>query len=297
MNGAAPRNMVPGRYRGVSVTRVDVPLDEAALRAFLVGRNAYFKTRFVVARRASETAVLAVSRAPGDGLFSAISDVTMLAGPEQTAFVDAADVDTGIPSELARVARAEAPDRLAVVVHGRYEHVNFIIGADPLRVVVREVVPPGPPKLYDQAQRVLGVREDLPPIELVPDVVDLVQLARANPAHDYLLPCRGSGFVSDEATVHYLDEHPERADWTLLGCERSRQIHRAFYGNDAPTVDICPFDRPVTGDTVLTKCCLQDDEIRTGAGWVSVPWGSSLQRVSDALDELVRVQEAEWQPA
>jgi hypothetical protein len=297
MTGVLPRNMVPGRYRGVSVTHVDVPLDEAALREFFVGRNAYFKTRFVVARRASETAVLAVSRAPGDGLFSAVSDVTMLARPEQTTFLDAPDVDTGIPSELARVARAEAPDRLAVVVHGRYEHVNFIIGADPLRIVVREVVPPAPAKLYDQAQRILKVREDLPPIELVPDVVDLAHVARANPAEDYLLPCRGSGFVSAEATVHYLDEHPERADWTLLGCERSRQIHRAFYGNDAPTVDICPFDRAVTGETILTKCCLQDDEIRTGDDWVSVPWGSSLQRVSEALDELVRLKEAEWRPA
>ena len=54
-----------------------------------------------------------------------------------------------------------------MVVEGRYGHVSFILDPEPLRVPVREVVPPEPAKLVDQAQRLLDVAEDLPPIELV----------------------------------------------------------------------------------------------------------------------------------
>jgi len=293
----APRNFVPGRYRGVSVTRVGGSLDEASVRALLVGRRAYFKTRFVVARSDRRTALLRVVKAEGGGLFSEIKDVEMLASPEETAYVEAPEVDTGIPSELARIARESAADRRAVVVHGRYEHVNFIIGADPLRIRVREVVPPYPPKLLDQALRILAVREDLPPIELVPDLVQLADVARANPATDYLLPCRGSGFAIDGAGVHFLDQHPHQVPWTMLGCTRSQQIHNEFYGDDPLRISICPLERTEPDGPTLAKCCLQDDEIAIEKEVVSVPWGSSMERVSQALDALVRMKEPTWQPA
>jgi hypothetical protein len=295
------RNLHPDRYRGVSVTRVDVDLTEDALRAFFLGRNAYFKTRFVVARNGVATAILAVSKA-GDpeALFSPITEVTLLAGPNETALVESPETDTGVPSALAAAALELATGFGAVVVHGRYEHISFIIGAQPIPIFVREVVPPRPAKLLDQARRILAVREDLPPIELVPDVIDLADLAHDNPAPTYLLPCRGSGFDQPGAQVHFLDEHPIEADWTLLGCTRSRQIHRAFYDRDAPGPTICPLERPVSDDLVLTKCCLQDDELRTGDGWVSVPWGSSLQRVGEALEQLaaqgIRRADSIWQP-
>lgn len=297
MIAACARNVVPGRYRGVSVATVPVELELPLLRDFFIGRDAYYKTRFVVARRGEQAAVLSVTTKDGDGLFKEITDVGLLAGAEQTVFVHAREVDTAIPSELARVAVNQAPDSYAVVVHGRYEHVNFILGADPLQIRVYEVVPPHPAKLFDQAARILAVREDLPPIELIPDVIDLADLAEANPAPDFLLPCRGSGFVSASATVHYLDEHPVKADWTLLGCTRSQQIHQEFYGEPARAVTICPLERAATTDTVLSKCCLQDDEIRIGEHSVSVPWGSSLERVSEALDALVQLKAASWQPA
>ena len=121
---------------------------------------------------------------------------------------------------------AEAPGARAVVVQGRYAHVNFIVDPEPLRVVVREVVPPEPAKLADQARRVLDVAEDLPPLELVSELVDLPTWprppGRALPAAVPRLRRRGAR----RARVSYLDEHPPPADWTLLGCARSRQIHR-----------------------------------------------------------------------
>lgn len=292
-------NLVPNRYRGVSVASLPaaVGLDEDSLRAHFLGRDAYRRTRFVVARSGTDTALLFVTRASETALFSAITSVQLLAGPADCAYVVEPEADTGIPSELARVALARAAGVRAVAVQGRYAHVNVIVEPRPLRVLVREVVPPEPAKLLDQARRVLAVAEELPPIELVGELTDLAALAAAAPSGHYLLPCRGSGGEVPGATVSYLDEHPERADWTLLGCARSRQIHRHFYGAEPPTVDFCPKTRPpAPGERLLTKCCLQEEHVESGDGWVSVPWGSSLDHVREALGLLVAQEDPAWAP-
>lgn len=300
---ASGPNFVPGRYRGVSVATIPagVGLDIAGLRAHLLGRDAYRRTRFVVARQGERTALARVTKADDTSLFAPIVDLTPLAGPDECAFVHEPDADTGIPSTLASVARRRAPAARAVVVQGRYAHVNFIIEPRPLRVEVHEVVPPEPAKLLDQARRVLEVAEELPPMELVGRVTDLAELAARMPAQHYLLPCRGSGGEVADAQVSYLDEHPERADWTLLGCARSQQIHRWFYRSDPPTVDLCPLRTGGTtglgGARVLTKCCLQEEHIESGDRWVSVPWGSSLEHVRQALGRLAAGEPTPWSPA
>jgi hypothetical protein len=292
-------NLIPHRYRGVSVTRIpaEVGLDEAALRRHLVGRPAYRRTRFVVARCADRTALLQVTRSSDTDLFSPVVAVDLLAGPEECAYVVEPDADTGIPSVLVEVAATRAPGVRAVAVEGRYAHVNFVLEPRPLRVTVREIVPPEPAKLLDQARRVLAVDESLPPITLVPDLTLLGDLAERAPAEHYLLPCRGGGGEVPGARVSYLDEHPERADWTLLGCARSRQIHRAFYGDEPPGVDFCPRrDDTAPDGLLLTKCCLQEERLESGAGWVSVPWGASLDHVRQALTLLAEQEEAAWVP-
>jgi hypothetical protein len=293
-------NLVPNRYRGVSVAALPpgVGLDEASLIGYFVGREAYRRTRFVVARSAAGTAVLHVGKASDTPLFSAITSVELLAGPAESAYVVDPTADTAIPSELARVARERAPGARAVAVEGRYAHVSLIVEPRPLRVVVREVVPPEPAKLLDQARRVLAVAENLPPIELRPELEVLTDLAASRPSAHYLLPCRGSGGEVAGAQVSYLDEHPARADWTLIGCTRSRQIHRHFYGDDAPTVDFCPKRRPpAPGERLLTKCCLQEEHVESGDGWACVPWGSSLDHVRDALTVLAAQEVPAWAPA
>ena len=142
------------------------------------------------------------------------------------------------------------------MVQGRFAHVSFIIDPVPLRVTVREVVPPYPPKLLDQAQRVLGLAETLPPMELVPDVVEF-DLARAG-QYGHQLPAAlpGRWRLHRGATVRYLDERPAARAWLLLGCERSEQIHECFYGERAPQVDICPRSGPAASGATLAKCCL-----------------------------------------
>ena len=292
------RNLVPDRYRSVSVSDLEIPLEPEALRRHFLGREAYRRTGFIVARSGGRAAVLRVEKASTDPLFSPIVDVEMLAGPDETKIVHAPDVDTGVPTQLASAAAARAPDARCVIVQGRYAHVNFILEPAPVRVRVVEVVPPDPPKLVDQLRRVLDTAEDLAPVELLPELIDLIDLARTRPADRYLFPCRGSGIAPEGAMVSYLDERPQRADWTLVGCARSREIHRHVYGDEPPYVEMCPRElvRAVSGPTIA-RCCLLEEGVERDGSMVFVPWGASLEQVREALGLLVAAAEPAWAPA
>jgi len=296
---AAAVNLVPSQYRGVSIADVPVPLTEPALRDFLLGRVVYRRTRYLIARHAGAAAVVEVSKHSEQPLFSPVTAVTVLAGPAETALVDAPEADTAVPTQLARVAASQAPGARCVIVRGRYGHVNFILDPAPIRIRVLEVVPPWPPKLADQLARVLDLAEDLPPVELVPELADLTALAGTRPSAHYLFPCRageaappGGGGPPAAATVSYLDELPERRPWTLVGCARSKSIHEWFYDGDVPVVDMCP--RNLAGchgsggrEPVITKCCLLEDRITADGGVVVVPWGASLAQIREGLDRAV----------
>ena len=134
--------------------------------------------------------VAEVSKESEQPLFSPVTSVTVLARADETTMVDAPDIDTAVPTQLARAAAGHAPGARCVIVRGLYGHVSFILDPAPVRVRVLEVVPPWPPKLVDQLSRVLDLAEDLPPVELVPELVDLRDLAARRPAARYLFPCR-----------------------------------------------------------------------------------------------------------
>jgi len=301
-----PVNLVPSQYRNVSVADVPVALDEESLRAHLLGRPVYRRTRYVVVRHGGASAVVEVSKESEVPLFSPVIEMSVIARPDETAFVDAPEADTAVPTQMARVAARQAPGARCVIVRGRYGHVSFIVEPAPIRIGVVEVVPPWPPKLADQLSRVLELAEDLPPIELVPHLVDLDALAATRPAEHYLFPCRAGQPSGDQpraaGTVSYLDEIPERAPWTLVGCARSRSIHEWFYGDDVPMVDMCPRRLAESGAAlagngaapggsgerpgsvpVITKCCLLEDRVSQEAGLVVVPWGASLAQILEGL--------------
>lgn len=298
-------NFVLGAYRGVSVTEVDCPLDEEALRKHFLGLPAYRRTRFVVVRSTAsrgheETALLAVEKESTDPVFSPITAVDLVAGPDECVLLRLPAVDCGVPTALARAAVDHAPGVRAVIVEGRYGHVNFIVNPEPLQITVLEVTPPHPAKLHDQVHRLLDVLDDLPPIDLRLAPVDFSDMAAQEPAAAYLLPCRGGGVDVPGARTAYLDQHPERDDWVLLGCERSQQIHTQFYGEPAPQVDFCPRMRArdeTTGDgAILGKCCLLEEAHVREDGRVIVPWGASLSQIAEGLRELCAEWEPTWEP-
>ena len=280
-------NFIARPYRGVSVQDADA-LDEASLRRWLIGRRVYRRTEFVIAARDGEHAVVQVEREPGDDVLVPVRDLRVLAGPADVAFVADSSVDTGNAGQMARAARADGRAARVYVIRGRFEHVNFIVDPAPVPVRVLEVVPPEPPKLLEMARAVLDYDEDLPPVELTFDAIDLRELAAAHPAGHYLFPCRCAG-LDLGVPVDFLDAGPpEAADWTLVGCERSRQIHVALYGREpAARVDFCPRLRPAGPGPTLLKCCLSERGIERSGTSVVVPWGSTLEEVREALHRLV----------
>ncbi|MDT7797479.1 MAG: hypothetical protein QOI78_912 [Actinomycetota bacterium] len=283
-------NTITRPYRGLSVQEVEVPLTELDLVPFLLGREVYRRTDYLVLRNHAEAAVVAVRKASTEPLFSPVVEARVLALPDQVVSINSPDTDVGNATALARAALAHHRDGArAYVVQGRYEHVNFIWEPTPVRIRVTEVVPPEPPKLFAMAEQVVAFDEDLPPIELVLDAVDIGELAAANPAPQYLLPCRGSG-VDLGAEVAFLDTRPpQRQDWLMIGCERSLQFHRHFYGDEPPRADICPRARVSAGGPTLAKCCLLERGVELAGSTAVVPWGSNLDEIRTALRSLTGV--------
>jgi len=282
-------SFMPLPYRRVSYQKADFPLTANGLTT-IIGRDAYRHTEFIVFRDAGGVAVAAVETADRAPLFSPITRATWLSTADRTRFVADPEVDTGLPSSMAAKARAVGlgADETLVVL-GRYEHVNFIARPRPTSVTIVEVAPPDPPKLWDLAARVLAVAP-LAAIDPKLERIDLRDLAATvEPGPDgYLFPCRASGFESLGVPVHFLDERPARADWVLVGCERSRQIHEHLYGDRPPSTEICP--RILAGartEPTLVKCCMLERGTERDGQVAVVPWGAELREVEQALLDLV----------
>lgn len=281
------KNLIPLPYRRVSVQRVPIALDEPSILSYLLDKEAYRRTDYIVLHGEAGQAVVRIEKASVEPLFSPITAVETLALPETCVWVEDHEVDTGNPSAMAAKARSLGLNsQSTLIVEGRYSHVNFLHHPDPIVIRVVEVVPPQPPKLLAMAQQVLAYA-DLPPIVLDPVFIDLSSIARGHRAAAYLFPCRASGLVGPGPTF-YLDERPPRQDWLLVGCERSRQIHRYFYGDEPPVAELCPRRLVQPGsEPTLLKCCLLESEIDVADHTVVVPWGADLKQVEQGLRALV----------
>lgn len=284
-------------YRGMSVEHVDRVPEADFVREHLLGREVYRRTDYLALVHDGQVALAAVEKASTEPLFSPVVDVAVWATPDRALWIEDPAVDVGNATALAGAAAAQRRTGVsAYVVKGRFEHVNFIWEPAPLRVHVTEVTPPHPPKLLVQARQVVDFDEDLPPIELVLEETTFAALTASTDAAVFLLPCRGSGAAVD-GDVAYLDMRPEvRGDWTLIGCERSLQFHRHFYGDEPPQVDICPRNRVERDDPAgwwLIKCCLLERgvDVDADAGRAVVPWGATLDEVRHALRVLAGVDQ------
>lgn len=285
-----PENYICRPYRGVSVQHWSGPLEEGAVKEVLLAREAYRRTEFIVLRGEVGAALVGVTCSAQEALFNPIVDIEWLAGPGDCTYVVRHDVDTANATALAEIAASDGAGTNVCIVEGRYQHVNFIVRANPVVIRLVDVVPPEPPRLLDLARQAITIDEDLPPINLRPERLDIRALAAACPSDHYLLPCQGAG-LDLPGTVDYLDQRPPRADWTLVGCERSRQFHRWFYGDEPDRqVELCP-DRLIAPDTAsptrtLLRCCLIERGIRVEGNRAVVPWGTNLSEVQAALRAL-----------
>ncbi|MGH3671034.1 MAG: DUF7714 family protein, partial [Pseudonocardiaceae bacterium] len=65
-------NTITRPYRGLSVQEIDVPLTEQALLAFLLGREVYRRSEYLVLRNGEGTALVAVRKQSEEPLFSPV---------------------------------------------------------------------------------------------------------------------------------------------------------------------------------------------------------------------------------
>lgn len=282
------RNLVPLPYRQVSFQPYEGEMTEASIRAQLLGREAYRRTTHVVLHQGKHTAVTSISTADREPLFSPIETVDVLALPDGCVFAELPELDPGNRSALAAAAHelGVGPED-TLVVRGKFDHVNFIHHPDPLVIRVVEVVPPRPPKLFSLAQHVLSYA-DLPPIRLELELFDLNDLVAEADPEAFLVPCRSGGLEGFSAPIYFLDERPQnRQDWLLIGCERSLEFHRHYYGDEPPQIEMCP--RKLAGsrtEPTLLKCCLLEFAGELDHHVAVTPWGADLGQVEDALREL-----------
>jgi hypothetical protein len=283
------KNVVPLPYRNVSKQPYAGEMSEKAILNHLMGREAYRRTEFIVLHNeAGEMAVSAIVTKDKDPLFSPILHAEVLALPEHCSYLEDPDCDCASRSALADAAyRNGVGSDGTLVVQGMYDHLNFIHHPDPLVIRIVEVAPPEPPKLYGQVKHVLSYA-DLPPIRIELERIEITKLCKGKAPESYLVPCRSGGLEDLGDSVHFLDERPaERQNWTLIGCERSLQFHRHYYGDEPPMIEMCP--RKIAGDRkdlTLLKCCLLEFHKEREGNVVTVPWGSDLKMVETALQDL-----------
>lgn len=284
---AADVNLVPSPYRLVSVQPYSGDMSDAAISAHLIGREAYRRTRYIILEQAERCVVATIERAASQPLFSPIVAATVLAPVAQCRLCTDPEVDTSRASSLAFKARelgVGASETL--IVRGRDGHVNFIHHPAPQRVEVIDIVPPFPSKLAWLSDQVVAYA-DLPAIELAHESIDLEHVAAGLPARRAsLIPCRSSTLDLRRPT-YFLDERPARRDWTLVGCKRSREIHRYVYGDLPPCIETCPRELVSASEHAqLIKCCMLEDRIEIDGNRAIVPWGTDRAHIEEALRAL-----------
>jgi len=284
-------NFVPLPYRCVSFQPYDGEMDADVIEQYLLNREVYRRTDIIILHNSrQEYAVAAVQRAGSETLFGPVERLEILALPDDCVFIQDSNTDPANRSALAKLAvkQGVSHEQTAIVV-GAFDHINIIHHPNPMRLRVLEVVPPEPPKLYHMIEQVLSYA-DLPPIMLELETIDLRDLAGTVTPEAYLVPCRSGGLTHLRAPVYFLDERPEqRKNWTLLGCERSLQFHRHYYGDEPPRVEMCPRKllKP-DGKATILKCCLLEYDIEQEDNLIIVPWGTDLNMIEKALRQLSR---------
>jgi hypothetical protein len=285
--------VIPSHCKVVGKLRLDGPLTEKVIREGLEGRRAYKLTDFYCATNGEDWAVVRVHRGPGARLLVPIEGVELLAGPEETVYVEDPDVDTTNPTAMLGVADRFDEDIKAVVVQGEFNHMSFVVrDGSEVRVRVLDVVPPHPSKVAELAKRALDCRPI--PVVLEEETVPLEELAEdIAPGGRLLFPCRASGLELDR-DVEYLDETPdltETEDVALVGCHLSERIFRETYGRrPSQTTTMCPLelarDRPHEGWT-LVKCCKEKGPYGVHGRVVAIPWSATKGDTAAALERIV----------
>ena len=285
----ASRMTSPGHCREVGVRSVSFPLEEAEIRERLLGSTCYSGTRFIVLCSSRDTAVVEVEKTSTGKIFERITALRVVSLPEDTVFVEERSVDVMNPSAM--LQRAGEYEEEVVVVKGMFGHVSFIRGREGVRLHVFDIVPPIPAKLLTMVERALEMQDATStPVEVVPEITDLLVLARDAPTENVIFPCSASEIRSSsipEKEIFFLDRlQTLPKDPTLIGCNRSLQIFKEMFDCTPAFIQICPREKR-SEDLFITKCCELKEGFEIVDRGVVLPWGAELRSVLSALDTLL----------
>lgn len=285
--------VIPSHCKVVGKLRVEGPITETSLLALAEGRRAYKLTQFYCVTDGRDWAVVRVEKAEGARLLLPVTDVEVLALPDETVHVVDPGVDTTNPTAMLGAAERHAPGARCVVVQGEHNHLSFVLrDGGEVRVRVLDVVPPHPSKVAVLARRALDCRPL--PVLLEEEEIDLAGLTTdAGPGARVLFPCRASG-LETRLAVEYLDELPDLApgeEVVLVGCNLSERIFREHYGRRPDrTVSMCPAELALARDDgrwTLVKCCKEKGPFGFHGRVVAIPWSATKGDAAAALEEIV----------
>jgi hypothetical protein len=298
----------------VSIVRTNQPIsnDERALRKMALGKKVYETTRYVlVGNRKQGFAILEVRKEVSRKTFQKIVDVNILALANESIFIADSDLDVLNPNQLIPFALRtfEKTGKRAVVVQGKYGHVNFaVIRREPRldKIVAVDVVPPEPGKLISMIREAMKVGLLDRAVEIELSEIDLIELARKTKdkgAEVVIFPCESSGITPQlvGAEVLFLDRDllpmlKEYEKFGLVGCDVSLEALHHLLGRNLDESKIifeqmCPKKVVSEKRPFITKCCKlrqgYEPVIENGKLGVIVPWGARTREIADALNWLL----------
>ena len=284
--------MFPDHCKEVSVRRVDFDLTPDNLEAYFEGKKAYIRTKFFVVNNGNQWAVVRVGKEAVNGVLQPVTDVEIVAMPEETSFVDDPSLDVLSASRMGRLRELEGSR--CIVVRGTSEHMSFFVDQPAFELTVVDVVPPSPTKLTRLVGDALDshLQDAFVKYRVVErDIGSLLAPSEGNPV---LFPCRASG-MTHPGMLGFLDETPELTpeqvrSASLIGCSLSARIFKAVYGEEPRLINMCPVDllsgMEISGK-VLTKCCKVKEGYELRGDVAVVPWGARVSDVAAALDALI----------
>lgn len=279
--------LIPEHCREVGIKDVDFPLNQENIVKAWKGKRIYFRTKYLVLRSGDEHCVLGV-KSTASGVMNDVDSIDIISLPDETVWVEDAEIDVLSPTQLVRVA-LQHPGK-TVVVKGRFDHVSFVKDPEAMRIRVFDVVPPVS-KLVTLVRDVADSQAISVAVDVEEDLIDINVLAEDVKTEEILLPCEGE--LATEKTVLYLAKGPDVRDATLIGCEFSKKVARELYGRDLPFIQMCP--RRIVNRTdvpTIVKCCELQSGFEIDGNMAIVPWGAKTEDVAQAVEHLLRGSES-----
>jgi hypothetical protein len=285
--------MMPDHCKHVSVHHVDYELSHDIIKKELVDQKIYKGTNSLILHNQQNNtwAIVEISKTPKSGLFWLITDIKLVATPEDTVFLVVPDVDVLNRNMMAKVSQAH-PGKV-VIVKGAFEHVSFMTPEPARDLLILEVIPPQPPKLTTLVDNLIKIESFSMPFNITEKIIDIGTLLGECLSKTIMLPCNASGLKTDKKIL-YLDEAPEIApeekdDITLAGCELSMKIFKSIYKFKPNFINICPVnlaEELTDKNIVLVKCCKTKSFERQGNLFM-VPWGATYDDIRNCLKRIV----------